>query len=85
MNTGAHTVVGIVISNKMDKSIVVRVERQVKHPLYGKFMRRSAKLHAHDEDNECGIGDKVTVVESRPISKKKFWRLLKIHKTASSA
>ena len=70
--------VGRVVSNKMDKSITVLVERRVKHPIYGKYMRRSSKLHAHDENNECGIGDKVSISECRPISKTKAWRLVSI-------
>ena len=73
---------GKVVSSKMDKSIVVLLERKVKHPLYGKYIMRSSKIHAHDEDNVCNEGDIVTVVESRPISKTKSWRLLKIDKKA---
>lgn len=73
-----RTATGKVISNKMDKTITVLVERRVKHPLYGKFMTRSTKLHAHDEANECNIGDLVTVVESRPVSKTKTWALKSI-------
>ena len=70
--------VGVVTSNKMDKSISVKVERKVKHPLYGKFVKKSTKFHAHDEKNECGIGDKVRVMETRPLSKDKRWRLVEI-------
>lgn len=70
--------VGIVSSDKMDKTIVVSVEEHVKHPLYGKIMKRTYKLKAHDEKNECGIGDKVMVMETRPISKDKCWRLVEI-------
>lgn len=82
-NTGTtqktvRTVVGRVVSNKMQKSITVLVERRVKHPLYGKFIRRSTKLHAHDEKNECGIGDTVRIMETRPLSKNKRWRLVEI-------
>lgn len=73
-----RTKTGRVVSNKMDKSITVLVERRVKHPLYGKYMRRSSKLHAHDENNECGIGDTVSVTECRPISKTKTWRLVSV-------
>jgi small subunit ribosomal protein S17 len=62
----------------MNKSITVLVERRVKHPLYGKYMRRSSKLHAHDENNECGIGDTVSITECRPISKTKTWRLVSV-------
>ena len=70
--------VGIVSSDKMDKTIVVSVEEHGKHPLYGKIMKRTYKLKAHDEKNECGIGDKVMVMETRPISKDKNWRLVEI-------
>lgn len=69
---------GLVTSNKMDKSIVVSVERKLKHPKYGKFLKRTTKLMAHDENNECGIGDKVRVMETRPLSKSKCWRLVEI-------
>jgi len=69
---------GLVVSNKMDKSIVVSVERRLKHPKYGKFLKRTSKLMAHDENNECGIGDKVRVMETRPLSKSKRWRLVEI-------
>jgi small subunit ribosomal protein S17 len=69
---------GIVTSNKMEKSIVVSVERRLKHPMYGKFLRRTTKLMAHDEKNECNIGDKVKVMETRPLSKNKCWRLVEI-------
>jgi len=67
-----------VVSNKMDKSITVAVDRKVKHPLYGKFMLKTSKLMAHDESNECGIGDTVKVMETRPLSKNKRWRLVEI-------
>ena len=70
--------VGVVSSNKMDKSIVVKVERKVKHPLYGKFVKKSTKFHAHDEKNECSIGDTVRIMETRPISKTKRWRLVEV-------
>ena len=70
--------VGIVTSDKMDKTIVVSVEEHVKHPLYGKIMKRTYKLKAHDEENACGEGDKVLVMETRPISKDKRWRLVEI-------
>lgn len=72
----ARTLQGIVVSNKMDKTIVVRVVRRVKHPLYGKIMTRSNKLHAHDPDNLCQEGDEVIIQETRPISKTKSWRLV---------
>ncbi|NOZ53655.1 MAG: 30S ribosomal protein S17 [Gammaproteobacteria bacterium] len=75
--------IGRVVSNKMDKSITVLVERQVKHPLYGKFIRRSTKLHAHDENNQCNIGDKVTITECKPYSKTKTWRLVDIIETVN--
>jgi len=73
-----RTLTGRVISDAMDKTITVLVERRVKHPLYGKFIRRSAKVHAHDEANECTKGDWVTVVQCRPLSKTKTWRLLQV-------
>ena len=66
---------GVVVSNKMSKSVVVAVERKVKHPKYGKFIKKTTKFMAHDEKNECGIGDLVTIAETRPISKSKNWRL----------
>ena len=72
------TRVGIVVSDKMDKTIVVAVEQKVKHPLYKKYVMRTKKLKAHDELNECGMGDKVEVMETRPLSKDKNWRLLNI-------
>ncbi len=74
----ARTLSGRVVSNKMDKTIVVMIERKVKHPLYGKIIKRSTKVHAHDENNECNIGDTVTVVESRPLSKTKSFNLVSI-------
>jgi small subunit ribosomal protein S17 len=73
-----RTLTGRVISDKMDKSITVLVERRVKHPLYGKFITRSTKLHVHDEENACREGDTVQITECRPISKTKSWRLYKI-------
>ena len=72
------TVVGKVVSDKMDKTIVVAVEDHVKHHLYKKIVKRTYKLKAHDENNECGIGDKVKVMETRPLSKDKRWRLVEI-------
>jgi small subunit ribosomal protein S17 len=69
---------GTVVSNKMTNSIVVHVERKVKHPIYGKFLKRSTKFMAHDQDNTCGIGDKVKIMEVRPMSKNKRWRLVEI-------
>ena len=72
------TRVGKVISDKMDKTIVVAVENNVKHPLYGKIVKRTYKLKAHDENNECRIGDRVKVMETRPLSKDKRWRLVEV-------
>ncbi len=72
------TKLGVVLSNKMDKTITVNVERKVKHPLYGKFVKKSTKFHAHDEKNECSIGDTVRIMESRPLSKTKRWRLVEV-------
>jgi len=72
------TKIGTVVSNKMDKSIVVRVERRVQHPLYKKYLTRSTKFMAHDEQNTCNIGDKVKIIETRPISRKKRWRLQEV-------
>ena len=69
---------GIVVSDKMDKSIVIKVERKMKHPIYGKFLKRSTKFMAHDEKNECRIGDRVRIMETRPLSKNKCWRLIGI-------
>ena len=69
---------GIVVSDKMDKTIVVAIKERVKHPLYGKTINRTKKFKAHDENNECGIGDKVRIVETRPLSKAKNWRLVEI-------
>jgi len=70
--------IGTVVSNKMQKSITVMIERSLMHPLYGKFMKRSTKLVAHDEKNECGVGDKVRIAETRPLSKTKRWRLVEV-------
>ncbi|MDT8400171.1 MAG: 30S ribosomal protein S17 [Bacteroidales bacterium] len=69
---------GIVVSNKMDKSITVAVKRKVKHPIYGKFVNRTKKLLAHDEENTCNIGDTVRIMETRPLSKRKSWRLVEV-------
>lgn len=82
-NKVLRTKTGKVVSNKMDRTITVLVERQVKHPLYGKFIRRSSKLHAHDEKNECNEGDIVSITECRPISKSKTWKLVEIIEKAS--
>ncbi|HQG63573.1 MAG TPA: 30S ribosomal protein S17 [Bacteroidales bacterium] len=70
--------IGIVISNKMDKSIVVAVKRKVKHPIYAKFINKTKKLMAHDEENTCNVGDTVRITETRPLSKNKAWRLVEI-------
>lgn len=70
--------VGRVVSNKMDKTIVVAIEDNVRHPKYGKIMKRTVKISAHDEENQCNIGDKVSVMETRPLSKTKRWRLVEI-------
>lgn len=69
---------GVVVSNKMDKSIVVAVKRKVKHPIYGKFVNKTTKFVAHDETNDCGEGDTVRIMETRPLSKSKRWRLVEI-------
>jgi small subunit ribosomal protein S17 len=74
----ARAVTGTVISTKMDKTVTLLVERRERHPIYGKYIRRSSKLHAHDENNECRPGDRVTVRESRPLSKTKTWVLERI-------
>ncbi len=78
----SRTVSGCVVSNKMDKTITVLVERKVAHPLYGKYIKRSTKLHAHDEDNVCKEGDIVTIEECRPLSKSKTWRLVEVVSSA---
>lgn len=78
-----RTLTGKVVSDKMDKSIVVLIERRVQHPLYGKSIRRSTKLHAHDESNTAKIGDVVTIKESRPISKTKSWTLVEVVEAAA--
>ena len=69
---------GVVTSNKMDKTITVSVERRLRHPMYGKFVKKSKKFHAHDDTNECGIGDTVRIMETRPLSKLKRWRLVEV-------
>ncbi|MDH2432168.1 30S ribosomal protein S17 [Pokkaliibacter sp. MBI-7] len=78
-----RTETGRVISDKMDKTITVLIERKVKHPIYGKYVKRSTKLKAHDETNECQIGDLVTIQETRPFSKTKTWKLVKIEERAA--
>ena len=79
-----RTVTGKVVSNKMDKSITVLIERRVKHPVYGKYLTKSTKLHAHDENNVCKEGDVVTIAETRPISKTKSWALVAVVEAASA-
>ena len=70
--------VGMVVSDKMDKTVVIAIEDNVKHPVYGKIIKRTLKVHAHDEVNACGIGDKVRIMETRPLSKTKRWRVVEI-------
>ncbi|MDP2561972.1 MAG: 30S ribosomal protein S17 [Gammaproteobacteria bacterium] len=82
MSDKIRTLQGRVVSDKMDKSIVVLIERRVKHPMYGKFLTRSTKIHAHDETNQCKEGDLVAIRECRPLSKTKSWTLESIIKTA---
>ncbi len=79
----ARTASGTVVSNKMDKTITVDVERVIKHPLYGKYIKRSKKIHAHDPENQCQEGDKVTIEETRPISKTKAWKLSSVDRKAT--
>ena len=78
-----RTLSGRVVSDKMDKTIVVLVERRVKHPIYGKYVSKSSKLKAHDEQNECKIGDTVTIAEAKPLSKTKSWALVNINERAT--
>ena len=73
-----RTLVGRVVSDKMNKTVTVLIERRVKHPIYGKYVKRSTKLHAHDETNQCKIGDKVSISETRPVAKTKSWALVEI-------
>ena len=75
---------GVVVSDKMDKTVTVRVDRMVKHPLYGKYVRRSTKYHVHDENNECHTGDTVLIEEGRPVSKSKSWRLVEVVERANA-
>jgi len=70
--------IGVVVSNRMEKTIVVSVKRKMKHPIYGKFVNKTSKLYAHDEENTCSIGDTVKIMETRPLSKSKRWRLVEI-------
>ncbi len=76
--SGQRTVVGRVISNKMDKTVSVAIERLIKHPVYGKYIRRTTKVLAHDENNECKSGDRVTISECRPVSKHKAWQVVNV-------
>ena len=78
-----RTLQGRVVSDKMNKSITVEIERRVKHPIYGKFVRKTTKVHAHDENNECQMGDLVVVEQCRPLSKTKKWRFIKLIERAS--
>ncbi len=77
-DTQVRTLNGRVMSNGMDKTVTVMVERRVQHPVYGKYIRRSTKLHVHDENNECNVGDVVSITECRPMSKTKAWRLVEV-------
>ena len=77
-NRVEHVQTGTVVSNKADKTVTVRLDRLLKHPLYGKYIRRSSKVHAHDENNECNEGDKVRIAPGRPVSKNKSWRVVEI-------
>ena len=70
--------VGMVVSDKMEKTVVIAIEDNVKHPVYGKIIKRTLKVHAHDESNECGVGDKVRIMETRPLSKTKRWRVVEV-------
>ena len=78
-----RTATGTVVSNKVDKTITALLERRVKHTVYGKYITRSSKIHAHDEQNTCGMGDTVTVAESRPLSKTKTWKLVEVVESAT--
>ncbi len=80
----ARTVSGQVVSNKAEKTVTVKIERTVTHPIYGKIVKRSTKMHAHDENNECQIGDFVTIEECRPLSKSKTWRLVRVEERATT-
>ena len=82
MSEFKRTQQGRVVSDKMEKSIVVAIERFVKHPIYGKFIKRTTKVHVHDENNECRLGDKVEIAECRPLSKTKSWTLVKVLENA---
>ncbi|MEM8983992.1 MAG: 30S ribosomal protein S17 [Pseudomonadota bacterium] len=82
-NKVERTVTGRVVSNKMDKTVSVAIERLVKHPMYGKYIRRTTKVLAHDENNECQIGDTVSISESRPVSKRKSWSVVRVTERAA--
>jgi len=79
-----RTVVGNVVSDKMDKTVSVAIERQIKHATYGKYIRRTSKVMAHDENNECKIGDRVAISETRPVSKNKSWQVVNVIERAAS-
>jgi len=79
-----RTLTGAVSSNLMDKTVTVKIERKIKHPVYGKYVKRTTKLHVHDENNECGKGDVIVIEQCRPISKTKSWRLVKIIEKAAT-
>jgi small subunit ribosomal protein S17 len=81
--SSARTATGKVVSDKMDKTITVLIERRVKHPVYGKYITKSTKIHAHDESNQCKSGDMVTISETRPLSKTKSWALLRVDESAA--
>ena len=81
--TGTRTLQGRVVSDKMDTTVTGKIERRVKHPVYGKYITRSSKVHAHDEENKASLGDTVVVAESRPYSKSKSWKLVEIVETAT--
>ena len=81
--TGTRTLQGRVVSDKMDKTVTVKIERRVKHPVYGKYITRSSKVHAHDEENKASLGDTVVVAESRRFAKSKSWKLVEIVETAT--
>ena len=82
---GARTMTGRVVSDKMNKTITILIERSVRHPMYGKYLTKSSKIKAHDENNECKMGDVVTIQETRPLSKTKSWKLVKIEERAAVA
>jgi small subunit ribosomal protein S17 len=83
--SSVRTLMGRVVSNRMDKTAAVAIERRVKHPVYGKYIRRTTKVLAHDENNECRIGDTVSIAETRPVSKRKAWRVVEILERATES